>query len=127
MNKVILIGRLCEDPTESYTAGENAVAVSRYRLAVNRRGKDKEADFINIVTFGKAAEFAVKYLKKGQRIAISGRIQTGSYTNRDGKKVYTTDVVADEQEFADSKKEDADNSSGFMAIPEGEIEELPFN
>ncbi len=106
MNKVVLIGRLTRDPEVRYTAGANPVAFGRYTLAVDRRYRrenEPTADFINCVTFGRNAEFAQKYLKQGTKIAITGRIQTGSYVNRDGNKVYTTDVVVEEQEFAESK------------------------
>ena len=107
MNKVILIGRLTREPEVRYSQGENASAVARYTLAVDRRFKregDATADFISCVCFGKLAEFAEKYLHQGVKIAVTGRIQTGSYTNKDGVKVYTTDVVVEEQEFAESKK-----------------------
>lgn len=142
MNKAILMGRLTRDPDVRYSPGDNAVAVARYTLAVNRRFHkegEQEADYINCVTFGKNAEFAEKYLSKGIKIVVSGRIQTGSYTNRDGQKVYTTDIVVEEQEFAESKasgqngrtvansggnKEEPDN--GFMHIPDGVDEDLPF-
>ena len=106
MNKVILMGRLTRDPEVRYSGGDNATAVARYSLAVDRRFKrdnEPSADFINCVGFGKTAEFAEKYFRKGMRICVVGRIQTGSYTNRDGQKVYTTDVVVEEQEFAESK------------------------
>ena len=106
MNKVILIGRLTRDVETRYSQGANPVAVARYTLAIDRRFKkegEQEADFISCVAFGKAGEFAEKYFKKGTKIAITGRIQTGSYTNKDGQKVYTTDVVVEEQEFAESK------------------------
>ena len=106
MNKVILMGRLCADPEVRYSQNENQTAVARYRLAVDRRFKregDQTADFIPCVAFGKAAQFAEYYLHRGTKIIITGRIQTGSYTNRDGQKVYTTDVVIEEQEFAESK------------------------
>ena len=106
MNKVILMGRLTRDPEVRYSQGETATAIARYTLAVNRRFQregEAQADFINCVAFGRAAEFAEKYLRQGIKIAISGRIQTGSYTNRDGVKVYTTEVVIEEQEFAESK------------------------
>ena len=106
MNKVILMGRLARDPEVRYSQGENSTAIARYTLAVNRRrGRNEEnaADFISCVAFGKSAEFAEKYLRKGIKITLSGRIQTGSYTNRDGVKVYTTDVVVEEQEFAESR------------------------
>ena len=119
--------------------GENPLAITRYTLAVNRifkRSQDgQEADFINCVVFGKAAEFAEKYLKQGTKIVVSGRIQTGSYTNKEGQKIYTTEVIVDEQEFAESKNTDDNNtnpesntdSEGFMNIPEGIDEELPFH
>lgn len=145
MNKVILIGRLTKDPEVRYSQGENSTAVARYTLAVDRRfkrnGDEQTADFINCVTFGKSAEFAEKYLHKGTKIAIVGRIQTGSYTNKDGQRVYTTDVVVEDQEFAESKNSGANNSDsagatnvsnsnsndGFMNIPDEISEELPFN
>lgn len=159
MNKVILMGRLTKDPEVRYSQGQNSMAVARFTLAVNRRfAKDGEqsADFINCVSFGKTAEFAEKYFRQGTKICISGRIQTGSYTNRDGQKVYTTDVVIEEQDFAESKaSQDNRNSTqnsyvpnynapnnyaasnrqgngyqtgndGFMNIPDGIDEELPF-
>ena len=107
MNKVILMGRLTRDPEVRYSQGDNASAVARYTLAVDRRfrreGDQQTADFINCVAFGRSAEFAERYLRQGTKIAVTGRIQTGSYTNRDGQKVYTTDVVIEEQEFAESK------------------------
>lgn len=158
MNKVILMGRLTRDPDIRYSAGESSTAVARYTLAVDRRFKrdgEQTADFINCVAFGRSAEFAEKYLRQGIKIAITGRIQTGSYTNREGVKVYTTDVVVEEQEFAESKNASAENSAsygagnyggnygsapassapasapvsadGFMNIPDGIDEELPFN
>ena len=139
MNKVILMGRLTRDPEVRYTQGDNAMAIARYSLAVDRRFKrdgEPDADFINCVAFGKAGEFAEKYLKKGTKIAVVGRIQTGSYTNKDGQKVYTTDVVVEEQEFAESKNsgssdnnqsEPANKNTDFMNIPDGIDEELPFN
>ena len=140
MNKVILMGRLTRDPEVRYTQGDNAMAIARYSLAVDRRFKrdgEPDADFINCVAFGKSGEFAEKYLKKGTKIAVVGRIQTGSYTNKDGQKVYTTDVVVEEQEFAESKNSgSSDNNQsapankdmGFMNIPDGiEDSELPFN
>ena len=144
MNKVILMGRLTRDPEVRYSAGDNAMAVARFSLAVDRRrrangGSDEQtADFINCVSFGRQAEFAEKYLRKGTKLLVTGRIQTGSYTNKDGVKVYTTDVVVEEQEFAESKGS-SDNSGfapsapmpqsagdGFMNIPDGIDEELPF-
>jgi single-strand DNA-binding protein len=148
MNKVILMGRLTRDPEVRYSQGENATAVARYSLAVDRRfRRDNEptADFINCVAFGRQAEFAERYLRQGTKIAITGRIQTGSYTNRDGAKVYTTDIVVEEQEFAESKaasgstapvnnyqaspapSPSSDIGDGFMNIPDGIDEELPFN
>lgn len=136
MNKVILMGRLTRDPEVRYSQGENATAVARYTIAVDRKmSRENEADFIPCVCFGKTAEFAEKYLHKGTKIAIVGRIQTGSYTNKDGNRVFTTDVVVEEHEFAESKNTAANNNSssnatasdGFMNIPEGIDEELPFN
>ena len=137
MNKVILMGRLTRDPEVIYSQGERSMAIARYTLAVERRIKNENqsADFINCVTFGKNAEFAEKYLRKGTKIAVAGRIQTGSYTNRDNQKVYTTDVIVEEHEFAESKAagraENAANTGGqpddgFMNIPDGIDEELPF-
>lgn len=108
MNKAILMGRLTRDPEVRYSAGDNSTAVARYTLAVNRRFKrDNEptADFVPCVAFGKAAEFAEKWFRQGMQVAISGRIQTGSYTNREGRKIYTTEVVLEEQEFAESKRD----------------------
>ena len=106
MNKVILMGRLTRDPEVRYSAGENALAIARYTLAVDRRFRrdgEASADFIQCVSFGRTAEFAEKYFRQGLKIAVTGRIQTGSYTNRDGQKVYTTEVVVEDQEFAESK------------------------
>lgn len=140
MNKVILVGRLTRDPEVRFSQGENAMAVARYTIAVNRRVKregDPEADFIRCVVFGRAAEFAEKYFRQGLRIAISGRIQTGSYTNKEGVKVYTTEVVVEEQEFAESMAErehtqtqastSESSGDGFMNVPDGIDEELPFH
>ncbi len=150
MNKVILMGRLTRDPEVRYSQGESPMAIARYTLAVDRRfnrnNDDASADFIGCVAFGKAGEFAEKYFRKGTKIAVTGRIQTGSYTNKDGVKVYTTDVVVEEQEFAESKNsggadggfsgnsgfggarpEPAAAGDGFMNIPDGIDEELPFN
>ena len=141
MNKVILMGRLTRDPEVRYSQGENPTAIARYTLAVDRRfnrnNDDQSADFIGCVAFGRAGEFAEKYFRKGTKIAVTGRIQTGSYTNKDGVRVYTTDVVVEEQEFAESKKaagqQDGNNGGysdagdGFMNIPDGIDEELPFN
>lgn len=150
MNKVVLMGRLTRDPDVRYSQGDRPMAVARYTLAVNRRFKrdgDQDADFINCVAFGRAGEFAEKYLKQGTKIVVSGRIQTGSYTNKDGIRVYTTDVVIEEQDFAESKAAASQNqmgmgtpapsasapqpsaavSDGFMNIPDGLEEELPFS
>lgn len=141
MNKVILMGRLTRDPEVRYSQGENAMAIARYTLAVdrrfNRQGDESSADFIGCVAFGKAGEFAEKYFRKGTKVAITGRIQTGSYTNKDGVRIYTTDVVVEEQEFAESKNSGNAGSTnnaaaagagdGFMNIPDGIDEELPFN
>lgn len=139
MNKVILMGRLCADPEVRYSQNENQTAVARYRLAVDRRFKregDQTADFIPCVAFGKAAQFAEYYLHRGTKIIITGRIQTGSYTNKDGQKIYTTDVVVEDQEFAESKGASFGNDGtapqaadpdGFMNIPDDIGEELPFN
>lgn len=150
MNKVILMGRLTRDPDVRYSAGENGTSVARYTLAVDRRfGRrdgESNADFISCVAFGKSAEFAEKYLHQGIKIVVTGRIQTGSYTNRDGNKVYTTDVVVEDQEFAESKSASQAgggnyaptpmpstpapsmaSGDGFMNIPDGLDEELPFN
>ena len=143
MNKCALVGRLTKDPEIRYSQGENATATARFSVAVNRRFKNAEgnydADFINCVAFGKSAEFVEKYFKKGMAIGLTGRIQTGSYTNKDGQKVYTTDVVVEETEFVESKgASSADNSNNsrpapnvannndFMSIPDGVDEELPF-
>ena len=138
MNKVILMGRLTRDPEVRYSAGENALAIARYTLAVDRRFRrdgEATADFISCVSFGRTAEFAEKYFRQGMRVLVSGRIQTGSYTNRDGQKVYTTDVVVEEQEFAESKASGqtaqqnpaSASEDGFMEIPDGLEEELPFS
>lgn len=135
------MGRLTADPEVRYSQGENSMAIARYTLAVNRRFQregEQTADFINCVAFGKSGEFAEKYFHKGMRVTISGRIQTGSYTNKDGVKVYTTEVVIEEQEFAESKSEQSNNATsvpthnnssndGFMNIPDGIDESLPFN
>jgi len=133
-----MIGRLTRNPEIRHSQGDNPMAIARYSLAVDRRFKrpgEPEADFINCVAFGKSAEFVEKYLTQGNKIAIVGRIQTGSYTNKDGQKVYTTDVVVEEHEFAQSKSSEGASLSqsapvddqGFMNIPEGLDEELPFN
>ena len=106
MNRVELVGRLVRDPDVRMTTGEEPKAIARFSVAVNRKGSKDQSDFISCVSFGKNAEFLEKYFKKGMRIGISGHIQTGSYTNKDGVKVYTTDVIADEQEFVEDKKKD---------------------
>lgn len=129
MNRVDLLGRLTKDPSVSY---KKDLCVARFTLAVDRRTKDKGADFISCVAFGKMGEFVEKYAKKGVKFALSGRIQTGSY-EKDGKKVYTTDVVAESMEFAESKKatdnndEPATIDEGFMNVSEDDLEGLPFN
>ena len=150
MNKVILMGRLTRDPEIRYSSGNEPTAIARYTLAVDRRykrqGDDQTADFINCVVFGRGAEFAENYLHQGTKIVAVGRIQTGSYTNKDGHKVYTTEVIVEEQEFAESKAAAAqsensgsstkntsrpapvsDPGDGFMDIPDAIEEELPFN
>lgn len=126
MNKVILMGRLTKDP-ESKSTSE--MIITKYSLAVDRRGKDKEADFINIVAFGKAGEFAEKYFHKGMKVLVTGHIQTGSYTNKDGQKVYTTDVIAEDQEFCESKSGDSSavkQSNDEFVSTDGKQWELPF-
>jgi len=151
MNKVILMGRLTRDPEVRYSqGGENPLAIARFTLAVDRRFKrdgEATADFINCVSFGRQAEHAERFYRQGLKVVITGRIQTGSYTNKDGVKVYTTDIVVEEQEFAESKAvSDAnaggyrsaptpapapapvsDAGDGFMNIPDGIDEELPFS
>ena len=152
MNKVILMGRLTRDPEVRYSQGENPLAIARYTLAVDRRqsrsngGDEQSADFINCVAFGRSGEFAEKYLHKGTKIAVTGRIQTGSYTNKEGVKVYTTEVVVEDHEFAESRNasgndgnsfnggyshggaaSDSGAGDGYMNIPDGIDEELPFN
>ena len=135
MNQVVLIGRLTRDVETRYSTGDTPIAISRYSLAVDRKYKrdgEPTADFISIVSFGKAAEFAKKYFYKGKRVAVSGRIQTGSYTDKEGRRVNTVEVVVENQEFADAKKtQEAPkgevDDDGFMHVPEGIDEELPFN
>lgn len=138
MNQAIICGRLVKDPEIRYTNGEEAKAVAKYTIAVDRM-RDKEADFISCVAFGKSAEFAEKYFRKGQRVLVSGRIQTSSYTNKDGQKVYTTDVLIATQEFVDGKgagesqtgtrpAPSSASADGFMSIPDSvDGEGLPFN
>ena len=160
MNKVILMGRLTRDPDIRYSQGERQMAIARYTLAVDRRGRrsndsgDSTADFIQCVAFDRAAEFAEKYLRQGTKMLVTGRIQTGSYVNKDGVRVYTTDVIVEDQEFAESRNAQQQGGStfsgsfhqsesreqqrpmapvedagdGFMNIPDGvEDEGLPFN
>ena len=137
MNKVIEIGRLTKDPDIRYSQGENTTCVARYTLAVDRKFKQEgqpTADFINCIAFGRLGEFAEKYLHKGVKIAVTGRIQTGSYTNKDGQKVYTTDVVVEEQEFCESKSQSnsqpqpaPSNDNSWLDIPDGAEDLLPFN
>ena len=158
MNKVILMGRLTRDPDIRYSAGDSSSMVARYTVAVDRRFSrrnddgEQTADFIGCVAFGRSAEFAQNYLHKGTKVVVTGRIQTGSYTNRDGQKVYTTDVVVEDQEFAESRaaaeqhgvntssyapmdrpaapapaRPDDSVGDGFMNIPDGIDEDLPFN
>lgn len=140
MNRVILIGRLTKDPDIRYSQGANgSTAVARYSLAVDRKFKQEgqpSADFINCIAFGKLGEFAEKYLHQGTKIAVTGRIQTGSYTNKDGQKVYTTDVVVEEQEFCESKanqqsqnndRPQPSQDNSWMSIPDGVDDGLPFN
>ena len=144
MNKVILMGRLTRDPEVRYSQGQQAMAIARYTLAVDRRFKregEQTADFIQCVAFGKSGEFAEKYFRKGTKVVVEGRIQTGSY-EKDGQRVYTTDIVVEQQEFAESKATNDSNAGsyqqarpapssavgdGFMNIPDGLDEELPFN
>lgn len=138
MNKVILIGRLTRDPEIRYTQGENSMAVARFTLAVDRRFKrdnQPTADFISCICFRKTAEFVEKYCKKGTKLAVDGSWQTGSYTNKDGDKVYTNDCLVDNCEFAESKstaeqnqkKDDNTGNDDFMNIPDGIEDGLPFN
>ena len=139
MNKIILMGRLVRDPDVRYSQGNNPMAIARYTLAVDRKFKrdgEPNADFINCIAFGKNGEFAEKYLHKGIKILVEGRWQSGSYTNKDGQKVYTNDCVVESCEFAESKNASQSerpqpmpqtDSDGFMSIPDGIDEELPFN
>ena len=137
MNRVIEIGRLVKDPDIRYSQGANTTCIARYTLAVDRKFKQEgqpNADFINCIAFGKLGEFAEKYLHKGVKIAVTGRIQTGSYKNKDGNTVYTTDVVVEEQEFCESKSQSnsqpqptQSNNDDFMSIPDGIEDSLPFN
>lgn len=131
MNNVILKGRLTKDPDVRYSQTQNGeqMAIARYTLAVNRRSGKDEADFINCVAFNKQGEFAEKYLKKGQEIIVIGRIQTGSYVNKDNQKVYTTDVVVESHEFCGTKQETAQSAptNGYQPVPEGIEGDLPFH
>lgn len=133
MNKFIGAGRLTADP--EIRSSTDGMMVGKYTIAIDRRGKDNEADFIRIVTFGKAAEFASKYFKKGMKVLVTGHIQTGSYTKEDGSKVYTTDIIAEDQEFCEKKQTEQStaeaaalptDADGFMNVPDGIMEELPF-
>ena len=135
MNKAILMGRLTRDPEVRYSQGQNGeqMAIARYTHAVDRKtkkaGDQQTADFINCVAFGKSAEFAEKYLKQGTKMVVEGHIQTGSYTNKDGQKVYTTDIIVDVQEFAESKKSVEETPAAapdFVSIPDGLESDLPF-
>ena len=129
MNQTVLVGRLTRDPEIRYSQGTNATAIGRYTLAVDRRfSKDKAADFIPCVAFGKSAEFAEKYFRKGMKVGITGRIQTGSYQDKDGRTIYTTEVVVESQEFVESKnaEQQTQASDGFVDVPDGIDEELPF-
>jgi single-strand DNA-binding protein len=145
MNKVIMMGRLTRDPEVRYSQGENSLAIGRFSLAVDRRFKrpgEPEADFFNCTAFGKQAEFAEKYLKQGTKIVVVGRLQNDNYTNKEGQKVYSTQIMIDEMEFAESKASGNESGGyqqasrptpsqavgdGFMNIPDGLDEELPFN
>ena len=151
MNKVIMMGRLTRDPEVRYSQGDNSMAIARYTLAVDRRFRrnydgEQTADFIGCVAVGRSSEVAEKYFRQGLKVIVTGRIQTGSYTNKEGQKIYTTDVVVEDQEFAESKAvcdanagsfrqaapspapaPAADAGDGFMNIPDGIDEELPFN
>ena len=151
MNKVILMGRLTRDPEVRYSQGDNSMAIARYTLAVDRRFRrnndgEQTAEFIGCVAFGRSAEFAEKYFRQGLKVIVTGRIQTGSYTNKEGQKIYTTDVVVEDKEFEESTAVSdanagsfrqaapspapapaADAGDGFMNIPDGIDEELPFN
>ena len=138
MNKVVLMGRLTKDPDIRYTTGANSMAVASYTLAVDRRFKREggpTADFIRCIAYSKSAEFAEKYFKKGTKIAVSGRIQTGSYENKNGERVFTTDVIVEDQEFAESKSNSASQSNtnrntpktdDFMPISNSDDDEMPF-
>lgn len=136
MNKIVLMGRLTKDPEVRYTQGQNSMAVASFSLAVNRKFKrenEPDADFFNCTAFGNQAQFVEKYLKKGTKILLSGRVQNDNYTNKEGQKVYSVKILVEEIEFAESKSSDAGteqttaDNNGFMNIPDGIQEELPFN
>ena len=135
MNKVILMGRLVRDPEVRYTQGNQPMAIAKFTLAVDRRAKkeqEQSADFISCTAFGKVADFIEKYIKKGTKVVLEGRWQTGSYKNKDGATVYTNDCVVDSLEFAESKRADEPqaqpqaDADGFINLPDGIDEELPF-
>lgn len=129
MNKVILMGRLTKDPEVRYTQGQQPAAVTRYTLAVDRsykKGEEKEADFINIVSFGKAGEFAGKYFKKGMMVAVVGELRISSYTDKNGEKRWATDVVTSEQHFAEAKKVEPKVQDEFIPVDDAEGDDLPF-
>lgn len=130
MNKLVLMGRLSRDPEVRYTQGEKPTAVARFGIAVDRRGKDEKSDFFNVTAFGKTAEFVEKYLKKGTKICLSGRIQQEEWTDKEGQKHTAVGVIAEEVEFCESKKQEqsATDHNGFMTVPDNiDSEELPFN
>lgn len=144
MNKIILMGRLTRDPEIRYSQGENSLQIARYSIAVDRRFKrngEDEADFFNCTAFGKQAEFVERYLKKGTKVLVSGRLQNDNYTNKEGQKVFSVQIITEEIEFAESKGSNGGNAApaagrpdpttapgdGFMNIPDGIDEELPFN
>ena len=127
MNKVIMMGRLTRDPEVRYSQGASQTAIARFSLAVDRKWKregEPDADFFNCTVFGRQADFVEKYLRKGIKIIVAGRIQNDNYTNKEGQKVYAVQIIVDEIEFAESRKAAGD---GFMSIPDGAEEELPFN
>lgn len=141
MNKVILMGRLTRNPEVRYSQGENSLAIAKFSLAVDRRFKrqgEAEADYFNCTAFGKQAEFVEKYLKQGNKMLVTGRVQNDNYTNKDGQKVYSVQIIVDELEFAENKSKQSTNKSnnqattksnqadGFMNIPTGLEDELPF-
>lgn len=136
MNRVVLIGRLTREPDSRYTQGEEPFMITTYTLAVDRARKkegEAEADFVRCVAFRRQGDFAAKYFRRGMKVAVSGRIQTGSYVNREGRKVYTTDVIVDDQEFAESRKAEEPvtpvpvDEDGFMYYPDEAMDDLPFS